>query len=92
MSHSIDRMYETAIGMCADGEGAAGIDNLFDDGTICDFLYSEVYDASRRINQRLGQQEDPDVERIIRNLWKINKIVSCKMYEYGVEHGRKANR
>ncbi len=49
----------------------------------CDQLYEEAYEANRRICQRLGVEEDRDVEIIIRNLLDIGKHLSMKMYDYG---------
>ena len=47
-------------------------------------LYKEVYDANRRICERLWVEEDRDVELIIGNLLKIGEYQSMKMYDYGV--------
>lgn len=52
-------------------------------GSKCDQLYEEAYEANRRICQRLGVEEDRDVEIIIRNLLDIGKHLSMKMYDYG---------
>ena len=52
-------------------------------GSKCDQLYEEAYEANRRICQRLGVEEDRDVEIIMRNLLDIGKHLSMKMYDYG---------
>lgn len=53
------------------------------DGGKCKQLYDEVFAANRRICQRLGVEEDGDVEIIIRNLLNIGEHLSMKMYDYG---------
>lgn len=48
------------------------------------FTYEEVYKANRRICERLGVEEDKEVELTISNLINIGKHLSMKMYDYGV--------
>lgn len=59
------------------------VKNEFKEGELCGKLYREVYDANRRLCEKLGVEEDPDVEVIIRNLLKIGEHQSMKMYDYG---------
>lgn len=59
------------------------VDNEFEEGKMCGVLYREVYHANRRICERLGVEEDADVEIIIRNLLKIGEYQCMKMYDYG---------
>ena len=48
------------------------------------YAYTEDYNlASQRLCEKLGVEEDPDVEVIIRNLLKIGEHQSMKMYDYG---------
>lgn len=63
--------------------------NEYAAGGKCDQLYDEVYAANRRICQRLGVEEDRDVEIIIRNLLKIGEHLSMKMYDYGEYFSKK---
>ncbi|MEY8428264.1 hypothetical protein AALA00_11230 [Lachnospiraceae bacterium 46-15] len=57
----------------------------FEEGSVCSMLYEEVYDANRRICERLGVEEDRDVELIIGNLLKIGEYQAVKMYDYGAQ-------
>lgn len=52
-------------------------------GGKCEQLYDEVFAANRRVCQKLGVEEDSDVEMIICNLLNIGKHFSMKMYDYG---------
>lgn len=52
-------------------------------GSKCDQLYAEVFAANRRVCQKLGVEEDRDVELIISNLLNIGEHLSMKMYDYG---------
>lgn len=56
--------------------------NEYEEGKFCEKAYEEVYNANRRICERLGTDED--VELIISNLIDIGKHLSMKMYDYGV--------
>ena len=42
------------------------VTNEFEEGMYCDSAYNEVYDANRRVCERLDVEEDDDVE------WKAN--------------------
>lgn len=57
--------------------------NEYADGGKCEQLYSEVFAANRRVCQKLGVDEDRDVEIIICNLLDIGEHLSMKMYDYG---------
>ena len=45
--------------------------------------YRCVYEANRRICERLGVDEDSDVELIIDSMFDITHIVAEKMFSYG---------
>ncbi|MDE6908563.1 MAG: hypothetical protein K2P21_10455 [Lachnospiraceae bacterium] len=64
---------------------AGMVENEFEEGSVCSILYEEVYNANRRICERLGVEEDRDVELIIGNLLKIGEYQSMRMYDYGVQ-------
>lgn len=55
----------------------------FAEGKLCNQLYEDFYYANRRVCERLGVDEDEDVETIIRSLMEINEICAKKMFEYG---------
>ena len=60
------------------------IENIFSEGSICDKAYQGVYEAKCNLCQRLGVQEDGEVERIIVNLLSIGKHMAMEMFDYGV--------
>lgn len=57
----------------------------FDSKRECGRLYEKVYAAKARLEERLGVQEDADVEEIIDCMASISKILAMKMYDYGME-------
>lgn len=57
--------------------------NEFERGKFCEIAYEKVYNANRRLCQRLGVEEDEDIESIINNLLCISKYLCFKMYDYG---------
>lgn len=59
------------------------IQNEFEEGKTCSEAYKRVYDANRRLCERLGVDEDPDVELIIDSMFEITRTVGEKMFEYG---------
>lgn len=60
------------------------VENEYKEGSFCDKAYQEVFDAKCRICERLGIDEDKDIELIINNLLDIGKHLAIKMYDYGV--------
>ena len=62
------------------------VPDLFEEGKECDRLYGEMLKAYARLCERLGvNNEDEDVEIIITNLQKIQRVVAYHMYYYGAK-------
>ncbi len=59
------------------------IEDEFAEGKECCLLYEGVYKAGRNLCERLGEDEDSDVEAILNGMEKIARLLSMKMYEYG---------
>ena len=59
------------------------VENEYKDGKPCSELYSRVYDANVRLCERLGVEEDADVDIIIDSMNEITRILAMKMYDYG---------
>lgn len=84
----ITDVYNTLRGHLLPDNQIPGVENVFASGQKCDLLYSKVYDAQRRLEQRLGVQEyDSDVETIIESLTQIQKELCYCMYQYGAKFG-----
>ncbi|MBE6917704.1 MAG: hypothetical protein E7470_07400 [Ruminococcaceae bacterium] len=82
----IESIYLTLIGQMEEAFCVAGVENLFEEGRECDCAYNQMLDAYARLRDRLGvENEDADVEQIIDALRKIEKIISMKMLEYGMQ-------
>ena len=60
------------------------VKNEFADGEICAELYSEISKAKDALCNKLGVDEDKDLECIINNFYDIMKYLSMQMYDYGV--------
>lgn len=68
--------------------GGAAIEDEFAEGKECCLLYEGVYQAGRNLCERLGEDEDSDVETILNGMERISRPLSMKMYEYdGQERG-----
>ena len=80
-------IYDKMNGFLTDGlpslpEGTV-VEDEFAEGKECCLLYEGVYQAGRNLCERLGEDEDSDVETILNGMEKITRLVSLKMYEYG---------
>ncbi len=80
-------LYEMANGFLIDEmvpvEGGAIVENEFAEGSECCGLYEDVYRAKLSLCERLGENEDRDVETIIGSMERIARLLALKMYEYG---------
>lgn len=81
-----DTVYELLTGQCSPKPNDPVVENMFAEGRTCEELYNNVYEANLRLCQRLGVQEDADVELIINSLLRISKLLGIKMFQYGVKY------
>ena len=88
----VENVYEAVCGEYADEADYViqnvRIENEFEEGKPCSEAYKQVYAANRRLCERLGVDEDPDVEMIIDSMFEITRTVGEKMFEYGAVYER----
>lgn len=63
-----------------------GVPNAFAPGQLCSRLYAEIYKCKCRLLDRLGEDENPDLECIIDNFFEINRELCLQMYCLVAEH------
>lgn len=84
LQYSIEDIYMTLCGEIEEANAVPGVENAYADGSQCDRLYTDIYQAYQRLCQRLGvEDEDADVEIIIDSLCRIQEILCEKMFHYG---------
>ena len=81
-----DMIYDLLTGECDPGPNDPVVENMFAKGRACEELYNNVYEANLRLCERLGVQEDADVELIINSLLRISKLLGRKMFHYGAKY------
>lgn len=87
------KVYETLNGEESPAFRIPGVENAFSEGKKCALLYEQVYDAQRRLEERLGVEPyDRDVETIITALTDIQMELCYKMYCYGAKFGLRDER
>lgn len=59
------------------------VEDEFAEGKECCLLYEGIYQAERNLCERLGEDENEDVETILNGMERITRILAMKMYEYG---------
>ena len=65
-----------------------GVEDAFQEGSDCATYYHEIWEAYERLRKRLGvQDEDADVEIIIRAFEDIQQELCYRMYHYGAKFG-----
>ena len=85
-SRIANRVYDLLTGEEVPVAGLAVVENMFADGRTCEELYTAVYEANLRLCERLGMQEDADVELIINSLLQISRLLGLKMFHYGIKY------
>lgn len=86
----LEAVYESMTGALLPKYRIPGVEDAYMEGGKCDRLYSRVYDAARRLEARLGlQEEDEDVDEIIQCMMAIQEELCYRMYGYGAKFGMK---
>ena len=87
----VENVYEAVCGEYVDETDYViqnvRIQNEFEEGRPCREAYKRVYESNRRLCERLGVDEDPDVESIINYMFDITRTVAEKMFAYGAALG-----
>jgi hypothetical protein len=82
----IDKIYDLLTGECSPTANDPVVENMFAEGRTCEELYNDVYEANLRLCERLGVQEDEDIELIVTSLLRISKLLGKKMFQYGAKY------
>ena len=87
MRPKFEDIYNTLQGVLIPEARVSGVENAFADGTPCERCYSDMLDAYERLCVRLGvEDEDEDVEDIIRSFLEMQWILCEKMFYYGMHY------
>ncbi len=76
-----DFVYDHMSGLYTEQD--ARIENMFEQGSNCDQLYQEAYDARIRLSGGNLDTENPDVICIMDAYEKMQRIFCAKAFEYG---------
>ncbi len=76
-------VYDRLLGNLAMQAGGPEVEDLFADGAQGDVLYEQIYQANLRLCEKLGVEEDADIQCIIDQFWAITALVGEKMFQYG---------
>ncbi len=87
----IEDIYNTLTGQLREEYRVPGVENLFATGSKCMNCYKLFLDAYARLCQRLGgyDEEDADVEIIVNAFMDMERIISFRMFHYGMIYGAK---
>ena len=83
----VDLVYESMMGELS--EPCPEIPDEFASGAHACELYGEIMEASYRICEKIGVEEDPDVEVMINTFLEMNRDLCRRMYHYGIWDGKK---
>ena len=64
------------------------IKDEFDVGTSCGKWYDQICKLKNKLAERLGKEEDKDIEQILDMHTKICEYLAYKMFEYGKLYGK----
>ena len=80
MNH-VDDIYASMVGELI--TPCEGVTDEYAPGSYCDQLYSAAWEARNRLAERLGVDEDKDLEVIFDSFCDITFHLCRRMYEYG---------
>jgi len=88
-----EKVYDAVLGMYVNAEDyfieGMEVKDLFLEGSICERHYEAVYKAKENLREILSDSAYDNVDTIAMCLDQISREVALKMFEYGVEYGRK---
>ena len=76
-------IYATLIGVIDEKHRISGVENAFAPGSYCDRRYQDMMDCRQRLWERLGSEDDEDVERLIMAMESIQTALCIKMFRLG---------
>ena len=86
MTHELETdIYATLIGVIDEKHRVPGVENAFAPGSYCDRRYQEMMDCRQRIWDRLGAEDDEDVEALIMAMESIQTALCMKMFRLGLQ-------
>lgn len=72
-----DEIYYSLIGEMAEDSALPWVSNAFSPGSECEQAYTRLLAARDRVNQKLGAEEDADLEQMLQEMLTIQHIL-CK--------------
>ena len=76
-------IYATLIGVIDEKHRVPGVENALAPGGDCDRLYQDMLDCRQRIWDRLGSEDDEDVERLVMAMESIQRSLCIRMFRLG---------
>ena len=84
-------VYELMNGFLTEDEAAInkalGVHNEFEEGKLYEFS-ERLYRAKDRLYDKLGVDDDPDIEIMLECFEKITEGLCYKMYDYGMQFAK----
>ena len=77
-------IYATLIGVIDEKHRVPGVENAFAPGSYCDRRYQDMMDCRQRLYDRLGSEEDEDVEALIMAMESIQTALCIEMFRLGL--------
>ena len=84
----VDDVYATLIGVAGEAYQVPGVENAFAPGEYCDRRYADMTAHRQRLWERLGSEDDEDIEQILCAMESIQAELCRKMFEYGLRFGK----
>ena len=72
-----DEIYYSLVGEMAEDSALPWVPNAFSPGSECEQAYTRLLAARDRVNQKLGAEEDADLEQMLQEMLTLQRIL-CK--------------
>lgn len=86
------KVYDSLWGQVKEEYRLPWVEDAAEMGTPSMDLYGRAVEHAWEVSERLGAEEDPQVEQIIQDLLELQRMLCLKMFDYGRMWERKGDR
>ncbi len=86
----IDQIYSSLLGVANEASAIPWVENAFAPGSPCFDAYEAIWDARLRLYDRLGQEDDEDIQIIVDSFYDVQEELCRKMFQYGMLYSKMA--
>lgn len=83
-----DEIYTSLLGVANEDSALDWVENAFSPGSPCFDANEEIWEARLRLCERLGLEDDRDVQILVDNFYDVQEYLCRKMFLYGIVYSQ----